>query len=103
MDHKQGLAAGGLDCNVDASTNTTMKQIIHVNQHKIRANAKNGTSDPVLTVKTYKDNAYAHEVSLRDADGKEVARVVYSPDKPLSCGARVWIEFDTDDLTAELS
>jgi len=22
--------------------------------------------------------------------------VVYSPDKPLSCGARVWIETDTD-------
>jgi len=35
-----------------------MKTIIHVNQHEIKANAKNGTS----------------------------------PDKPLSCGARVWIE-----------
>jgi hypothetical protein len=23
-----------------------------------------------------------------------VARVVYQPDKPLSCGARVWIETD---------
>ena len=25
-------------------------------------------------------------------DGKEAARIVYSPDKPLSCGAKVWIE-----------
>jgi hypothetical protein len=25
-------------------------------------------------------------------DGKEAARIIYSPDKPLSCGAKVWIE-----------
>jgi len=64
-----------------------MKTIIHVNQHIIKANAKNGTSDPVLTVKTYKTNTYAHEAII-----KGDSRVVYSPDKPLSCGARVWIE-----------
>jgi hypothetical protein len=64
-----------------------MKTIIHVNQHVVRANAKNGTKDPVLTVKTYKDNKYAHEVEI-----KGESKVVYSPDKPLSCGARVWIE-----------
>jgi hypothetical protein len=27
-----------------------------------------------------------------DKDGEPVARIVYSPDKPLDCGARVWIE-----------
>lgn len=64
-----------------------MKTIIHVNQHAIKRNAKNGTREPVLTVKTYKDNTYASEVAI---DGP--SRVVYSPDKPLSCGARVWIE-----------
>ena len=64
-----------------------MKTIIHVNQHVVRANAKNGTTDPVLTVKTYKENKYAHEVEI-----KGESKVVYSPDKPLSCGARVWIE-----------
>lgn len=69
-----------------------MKTIIHVNQHNIRRNAKNSTNDPVLTVKTYKSNDYAHEAIIRDKDGNEVARVVYSPEKPLSCGARVWIE-----------
>jgi len=41
----------------------------------------------VLTVKTYKSNTYAHEVEI---DGP--SRIVYSPDKPLSCGAKVWIE-----------
>jgi hypothetical protein len=64
-----------------------MKTIIHVNQHVVKANAKNGTNDPVLTVKTYKDNNYAHEVEI-----KGESKVVYSADKPLSCGARVWIE-----------
>ncbi len=55
--------------------------------HKIRDNKKNGTNDPVLTVKTYNSNVYAHEVEIV---GK--SKVIYSPDKPLSCGARVWIE-----------
>jgi len=64
-----------------------VKTIIHVNQHVVRANTKNGVNDPVLTVKTYKGNTYAHAVDIKGA-----SRVVYSPDKPLSCGARVWIE-----------
>lgn len=64
-----------------------MKTIIHVNQHRIRSNLKQGSQDPVLTVKTYNSNLYAHEVDIRGP-----SRVVYSPDKPLSCGARVWIE-----------
>lgn len=64
-----------------------MKTIIHVNQHRIRRNLKQGSNDPVLTVKTYNSNQYAHEVDIRGP-----SRIVYSPDKPLSCGARVWIE-----------
>jgi hypothetical protein len=68
-----------------------MKTIIHVNQHEVKANAKNGTTNPVLTVKTYKDNTYAHEVVI-----KGDSKVVYLPDKPLSCGARVWIETEAE-------
>ncbi len=64
-----------------------MKTIVHVNQHVIKKNQKTGERNPVLTVKTYKTNVYAHEVVL-----KGDSKVVYSPDKPLSCGARVWIE-----------
>ena len=64
-----------------------MKTIIHVNQHEIKANNKNGTNNPVLTVKTYKTNTYAHRVKIYGN-----SEVVYSPNKPLSCGARVWIE-----------
>lgn len=68
-----------------------MKKRIHVNMHNIRANKKDGGYRPVITVKTYKSNQYGHTVSI---DGP--SKVVYSPDKPLSCGARVWIETDAD-------
>lgn len=68
-----------------------MKTIIHVNQHAIKRNAKEGTNDPVLTVKTYKSNTYAHAVNINGP-----SRVVYWPDKPLKCGARVWIETESD-------
>ena len=64
-----------------------MKTIIHVNQHVIKANKKNNTDNPALTVKTYKDNIYAHEVDI-----KGDSKVIYSHDNPLSCGAKVWIE-----------
>lgn len=75
-----------------------MKTVIHVNQHKVKANKKVALEDtePVLTVKTYKDNRYAKEAIIRDAEGKEVARVVYRPHKPLSCGAHCWIETQLD-------
>ena len=59
--------------------------------HKIRANKKHGTKEPVITVKTYKTNTYAHEVEILGE-----SKVVNSPDKPLSCGARVWIETDAE-------
>ena len=64
-----------------------MKTIIHVNQHVVKSNIKTGAREPVLTVKTYKTNTYANEVEI-----KGDSKVVYSHDKPLSCGARVWIE-----------
>ena len=66
-----------------------MKKKIHINQHKIRSNKKNNTEEPVITVKTSKDNNYAKEVDIM---GK--SKLVYRPNKPLSCGARVWIETD---------
>ena len=68
-----------------------MKTKIHVNQHVIRSNKKNGEKKPVLPVKTYKSNTYAHEVEI-----KGESKIIYSPDKPLSCGARVWIETESE-------
>ena len=60
---------------------------IHVNQHVIKANAKYGENNPIFTVKQGGKNTYAFNVKV-----KGEMELVYSPDKPLSCGAKVWIE-----------
>jgi hypothetical protein len=72
-----------------------VKTIIHVNQHVVKANAKTGERNPVLTVKTYKTNTYANRVEVK---GESV--IVYSPDKPLSCGAKVWLETEAEVVTS---
>ena len=66
-----------------------MKTIIHVNQHNIKKNNKLSMKRKVkvLTVKTYKSNTYCNEVEILGN-----SKVIYSPNKPLSCGAKVWIE-----------
>lgn len=69
---------------------------IHVNQHVIKANRKNGDNEAPLTVKTYKSNTPAHNVQIKDDAGRVVASIIYRPDKPLSCGAHVWIETDME-------
>ena len=62
-----------------------------MNQHIIRRNQKTGERKPVLTCKTYRSNEYASQVEI-----KGPCTIVYSPDKPLSCGARVWIETNSE-------
>jgi len=64
-----------------------MKTIVHVNQHNVKHNAKSPDRKPVLTVKTYKSNEYGNEVEILGP-----CKIVYRPDNPLSCGAKVWIE-----------
>ena len=64
---------------------------IHVNQHVIKRNRKTGENEPVLTVKPYKCNTYGHTVTIHGP-----SQVIYSPDKPLSCGAHVWIETEAE-------
>ena len=80
-----------------------MKHIIHVNQLKIKSNRKHNQTEPVLTCKSYKDNQYGHEVVLTDkCTGVVVGKFIYSPDKPLSCGAHVWFEFDDNVVNFEV-
>ena len=73
-----------------------MKTTIHVNHAVIRRNLETGEREPVLTVRTYKSNTRGNTVRI---DGPSA--VVYRPDRPLSCGARVWIE--TEATVAVLS
>jgi hypothetical protein len=66
-----------------------MKTRIHVNQHVIRRNRAEGRADPPITVKQARRNRYAMEVRILGP-----ATLVYRPEKPLSCGARLWLETD---------
>jgi hypothetical protein len=68
-----------------------MKKRIHVDQHAIRRNRTQGTDDPPISVKTYKDNIKCRGVKVLGP-----SEFIYSPDKPLSCGARLWIETDAE-------
>jgi hypothetical protein len=72
---------------------TMPKKHIHVNQHKIKANLKHGTNDPVITVKEGKKNTYGHSVQIHGP-----STVIYGGnDKPvLSCGARVVIQTEAE-------
>ena len=60
---------------------------IHVNQHIIKSNKKNGSNNPVLTIKTTSDNIKANHIMI----GNNV-RLCYAPESPLACGATIWIE-----------
>jgi hypothetical protein len=73
-----------------------VKKYIHVNQHLIRSNKKSGNKQPVITVKTYESNQYGSEVVINGP-----CRVIYRPNNPLSCGAHVWIETDSEVLILE--
>lgn len=64
----------------------TIKRI-HVNQHMIRHNKKNGTKESVITIQ-WRNKSYR----VKTAHIHGVSRAVYNPDKPLSCGAHVWVE-----------
>jgi hypothetical protein len=66
---------------------------IHVNQHHIRYNKKNEDKKPVITCKTGGKNIYGNKVKIFGP-----SEVVYSPDKPLSCGAKVWVETHSEVL-----
>ena len=62
---------------------------LHVNRHVIASNRKRGEREPVYRLKVGNKNV------ISETDNIELVgrwRVVYSPDKPLSCGAVAYIE-----------
>ena len=70
-----------------------MKKYIHVNQHKISANKKHGTNEPVITIKEGRNNTYCHTVEIL---GPSKIRYGGNEKPILSCGARVVIETESD-------
>ncbi len=59
---------------------------IHVNQHLIKKARKEGLDIPALTVQTSKGSIPARNVKINGP-----SELIQSLNKPLSCGARVWI------------
>ena len=80
-----------------------MKAVIHINNHNIRHNINCPVEErkDVITCKTYKNNTYSNSLLIVDDAGNVIAKVVYSPDKPLSCGARVYIVTDEKNVRYE--
>ena len=76
-----------------------MKKYIHVNQHKIRANKKHGTNEPVITIKEGRKNTYCHTVEIL---GPSKVSFGGNEKRLLSCGARVVIETESDLIIDKL-
>jgi hypothetical protein len=66
-------------------------KIIHINRNIIQRNAKRGEQEPVVRVEENGIVKYCMEVDI-----KGPSRMVYRPDKPRSCGAKLWIETDAE-------
>jgi hypothetical protein len=76
----------------------TIKRI-HVNQKAIRKNNKILSEQkeeallPPLSVQTSKGVLKGYErLDILDDSGNTVCSFIYSPNKPLSCGAKLWAE-----------
>ena len=65
-------------------------KIIHVNRQHIAMNAKDGKDRPVYTIKDRGKTLYAREVIINGP-----SKLVYNGEQ-LYCGARAWIETDSD-------
>lgn len=65
-----------------------MKYQIHVNVNVIRYNGKHGTNYPQCRVQEGTKAFYCKEVKINGNS------ILVSPENPLKCGAKVWIETD---------
>lgn len=70
------------------------KYLVHVNRHTITRNKRNGTNEPDIAVRRGRSSKaeYANSVDILDANGNVVATIGSHRDRPLPCGATVWLE-----------
>lgn len=61
--------------------------IIHIHRGRIDGNRKHGRREPPIIVRRGRTRNYGTVVQVGDN-----TFIRYSPDQPLDCGARVWIE-----------
>lgn len=67
--------------------NIMKKTIISINRRKIDKNRKHNLNEPVIRVQKGKEIIYHYEYEIVNP-----SKIVYNAEKPLKCGARVWIE-----------
>ena len=61
--------------------------IIHINRNIIQQNAKHNRAEPVVRVEQHGKVIYCMEVIINGP-----SRMVYRPNNPRPCGAKLWIE-----------
>jgi hypothetical protein len=64
-----------------------VRTIIHINRGVIQRNLKRAEREPVCRVQQGRQVRYAMGVKIEGP-----SELIYSPDKPLPSGARLWIE-----------
>lgn len=68
-------------------------RILHVHQNRIRANIKKESKadmEPPIIIREGRKRDYAFECAIEGP-----CRLVYRPHDPLDCGARLWIETES--------
>ena len=68
-----------------------MKTIIHINKNLKQSNDKHGRANPVWRVEVGGETLYGSRVDILGPSS-----MIYSPDKPRKCGAKLWIETDAE-------
>ena len=68
-----------------------MKRLIHINRNVIQHNAKYNKTLPVCRIQEGKKTRYGQEVEIHGP-----SKMVYKPESPLRCGAKLWIETESD-------
>ena len=68
-----------------------MKTIIHINKNLKQSNDKHGRSNPVCRVEVGGETLYGSRVDILGPSS-----MIYSPDKPRKCGAKLWIETNAE-------
>ena len=68
-------------------------KIVIINRHVIASNKKHGKKDPPISIRKGKNGKteYVSELTIN-----KPCCLVYNPEKPLKCGATVWLEIDDD-------
>ena len=66
-------------------------KLIHVNKNIIQYNSKHNVNLPVCRVTEGKETKYGRTVDILGP-----SKMIYDPDNPLKCGAKLWIETEAD-------